>query len=126
MTHRADVVIVGAGQGGAHTAMALRQQKHAGSVLMIGAEPFLPYERPALSKEATRAWASVGTVLRNGGRNVSGVLWDPRNRTVWNWANTHPWTGLAIQPGSLFHAWYPSGLLADAAGPDVEEGADER
>lgn len=51
MTHRADVVIVGAGQGGAHVAMALRQQKYAGSVLMIGEEAFLPYERPALSKE---------------------------------------------------------------------------
>jgi 3-phenylpropionate/trans-cinnamate dioxygenase ferredoxin reductase subunit len=51
MNPRADVVIVGAGQGGAHTAMALRQQKYAGSILMIGAEPFLPYERPALSKD---------------------------------------------------------------------------
>ena len=51
MTPRADVVIVGAGQGGAHAAMALRQQKFTGSVLVIGAEPFLPYERPALSKE---------------------------------------------------------------------------
>ena len=51
MNHRADVVIVGAGQGGAHTAISLRQQKFAGSVLVIGAEPFLPYERPALSKE---------------------------------------------------------------------------
>jgi 3-phenylpropionate/trans-cinnamate dioxygenase ferredoxin reductase subunit len=51
MTQRAGVVIVGAGQGGAQTAMALRQQKLAGSVLLIGAEPFLPYERPALSKE---------------------------------------------------------------------------
>lgn len=85
-----------------------------------------PSWRPALSQDAARAWASVGTVLRNGGRNVSGVLWDPRNRTIWNWANTYPWTGLAIQPGSLFHAWYPSGLLADAAGPDVEEGEDDR
>ena len=51
MNPRADVVIVGAGQGGAHTAMALRQQKYAGSILVVGAEPFLPYERPALSKE---------------------------------------------------------------------------
>jgi 3-phenylpropionate/trans-cinnamate dioxygenase ferredoxin reductase subunit len=51
MNPRADVVIVGAGQGGAHTAMALRQQKYVGSILMIGEEPFLPYERPALSKE---------------------------------------------------------------------------
>lgn len=51
MNHRADVVIVGAGQGGAHTAISLRQQKFAGSVLVLGAELFLPYERPALSKE---------------------------------------------------------------------------
>src|SRR5688500_10073856 len=47
----ADVVVVGAGQGGAQTAMALRQLKYAGSILVIGAEPELPYERPALSKE---------------------------------------------------------------------------
>lgn len=51
MSERADVVIVGAGQGGAQTAMALRQLKYAGSVLVIGEEPELPYERPALSKE---------------------------------------------------------------------------
>ena len=50
-TRRADVVIVGAGQGGAQTAIMLRQQKFVGSILMIGAEDFLPYERPALSKE---------------------------------------------------------------------------
>jgi 3-phenylpropionate/trans-cinnamate dioxygenase ferredoxin reductase subunit len=47
----ADVVVVGAGQGGAQTAMALRQLKYAGSILVIGAEPELPYGRPALSKE---------------------------------------------------------------------------
>lgn len=51
MTERADVVIVGAGQAGAQAAMALRQLKYAGSILVIGAEPELPYERPALSKE---------------------------------------------------------------------------
>lgn len=51
MSARADVVVVGAGQGGAQTAMALRQQKFAGSVLLVGKEPELPYERPAMSKE---------------------------------------------------------------------------
>jgi 3-phenylpropionate/trans-cinnamate dioxygenase ferredoxin reductase subunit len=51
MTQRADVLIVGAGQGGAQTAISLRQQKFAGSVVMVGEEPSLPYERPALSKE---------------------------------------------------------------------------
>jgi 3-phenylpropionate/trans-cinnamate dioxygenase ferredoxin reductase component len=47
----ADVVIVGAGHGGAQAAIALRQSGFAGSILMIGREPDLPYERPPLSKE---------------------------------------------------------------------------
>lgn len=51
MSDRADVVVVGAGQGGAQVAMALRQQRFAGGVVVFGAEPDLPYERPALSKE---------------------------------------------------------------------------
>ncbi len=46
-----DVVIVGAGHGGAQAAVALRQQKFDGTILVIGAEPDLPYERPPLSKE---------------------------------------------------------------------------
>ena len=46
-----DVVIVGAGHAGAQAAIALRQRKFAGSILMIGDEPELPYERPPLSKE---------------------------------------------------------------------------
>jgi 3-phenylpropionate/trans-cinnamate dioxygenase ferredoxin reductase component len=46
-----DVVIVGAGHGGAQAAIALRQHKFAGSIAMIGDEPELPYERPPLSKE---------------------------------------------------------------------------
>lgn len=48
---RADVVIVGAGHGGAQAAIALRQNGFAGSVLLIGREPEIPYERPPLSKE---------------------------------------------------------------------------
>jgi 3-phenylpropionate/trans-cinnamate dioxygenase ferredoxin reductase subunit len=51
MTERVDVLIVGAGQGGAQTAIVLRQQKFAGSILVLGEETVLPYERPALSKE---------------------------------------------------------------------------
>ena len=48
---RFDVVIVGAGHGGAQVAVALRTQKFAGSIAIIGDEPELPYERPPLSKE---------------------------------------------------------------------------
>ena len=79
---RADVVIVGAGQGGAQAAMALRQQKFQGSILVIGAEPDLPYERPLLSKEylagdrafeklllrGTEYWSEKNIVFRLGAR----------------------------------------------------------
>jgi len=46
-----DVLIVGAGHGGAQVAVMLRTQKFAGSIAIIGDEPELPYERPPLSKE---------------------------------------------------------------------------
>lgn len=48
---QADVVIVGAGHGGAQAAIALRQQGFTGSIAIIGEEPELPYERPPLSKD---------------------------------------------------------------------------
>lgn len=48
---QADVVIVGAGHGGAQCAIALRQNGFEGSIAMIGREPEPPYERPPLSKE---------------------------------------------------------------------------
>jgi 3-phenylpropionate/trans-cinnamate dioxygenase ferredoxin reductase subunit len=46
-----DILIIGAGHGGAQAALALRQQKFAGSVALLGDEPEPPYERPPLSKE---------------------------------------------------------------------------
>jgi len=46
-----DVLIVGAGHGGAQVAIALRQRGFAGGVAIVGAEPDLPYERPPLSKD---------------------------------------------------------------------------
>ena len=48
---KADVIIVGAGHGGAQAAVMLRQQGFAGSIMMIGRENEPPYERPPLSKE---------------------------------------------------------------------------
>jgi 3-phenylpropionate/trans-cinnamate dioxygenase ferredoxin reductase subunit len=48
---KADVIIVGAGHGGAQCAIALRQNGFTGRVVMVGREPEPPYERPPLSKE---------------------------------------------------------------------------
>lgn len=44
------VVIVGASLAGATAATSLRRLGFDGDVLLVGAEPHLPYERPALSK----------------------------------------------------------------------------
>lgn len=46
-----DVLIVGAGHGGAQAAIMLRQLKYEGTIAILGAEPELPYERPPLSKD---------------------------------------------------------------------------
>ncbi len=46
-----DVLIVGGGHGGAQAAIALRQQGFSGSLAILGAEPYPPYERPPLSKD---------------------------------------------------------------------------
>ncbi|MEV3871421.1 FAD-dependent oxidoreductase [Streptomyces sp. NPDC049906] len=46
----AGVVIAGAGMAGVQTAVALREQGYTGPVLLIGAEPHQPYDRPPLSK----------------------------------------------------------------------------
>lgn len=44
------LLILGAGQAGAQAVLSLRQQGFAGRLMLIGGEPFLPYQRPPLSK----------------------------------------------------------------------------
>ncbi|ASJ74360.1 NAD(P)/FAD-dependent oxidoreductase [Granulosicoccus antarcticus] len=44
------IVIVGAGQGGLQAAISLRAEGFEGSIVLIGAEQHLPYQRPPLSK----------------------------------------------------------------------------
>ena len=46
-----DVLIVGAGHGGAQAALLLRQAGFGGTVAIVGDEKDPPYERPPLSKE---------------------------------------------------------------------------
>ena len=44
-------VIVGAGQAGAWAAVSMRQAGFTGRILLIGDEPWRPYQRPPLSKQ---------------------------------------------------------------------------
>lgn len=45
------LVIVGAGQAAAQAIQTLRQHDYAGTISLVGAEAFLPYQRPPLSKK---------------------------------------------------------------------------
>jgi 3-phenylpropionate/trans-cinnamate dioxygenase ferredoxin reductase component len=131
MAERADVVIVGAGQGGAQAAIALRQQKLAGTILVLGEEPDLPYERPALSKEylaGERAfekmllrpatfWADRNVAMRLGAR-VSAI--DPAKHEVEVGGETIPYGALVWATGGR-----PRRISADLVGVHhVRERAD--
>lgn len=45
------VVVVGGSLGGLRTCESLRRHGHDGPIVLVGAEPELPYDRPPLSKE---------------------------------------------------------------------------
>lgn len=45
------IVIVGAGHGAGQVVASLKQKKFDGKIVLIGDEPFLPYQRPPLSKK---------------------------------------------------------------------------
>jgi 3-phenylpropionate/trans-cinnamate dioxygenase ferredoxin reductase subunit len=59
----AGVCVVGAGQAGAELAAALRQEGYAGAIDLIGDEPWLPYQRPPLSKASLIGEFSVAGLL---------------------------------------------------------------
>jgi 3-phenylpropionate/trans-cinnamate dioxygenase ferredoxin reductase component len=88
-----NVIIVGAGHGGAQAAVVLRMHGFEGSIAMIGREKEPPYERPPLSKEYLAKektfdrlyirppafWADKGIEMMLG-REVVSV--DPAAQTV--------------------------------------------
>ena len=45
------VVIVGAGHAAGQVVATLKQKKFAGQIVLLGEEPYLPYQRPPLSKK---------------------------------------------------------------------------
>lgn len=49
-----DVLLIGGGVAAVRCARTLRAQRFGGSILMVGDEPDLPYNRPPLSKELLR------------------------------------------------------------------------
>ena len=61
------VVIIGSGQAGVECAVALRHEGFEGSIVMIGDEPDLPYQRPPLSKEFLKSVEDSSLPLKGEG-----------------------------------------------------------
>jgi 3-phenylpropionate/trans-cinnamate dioxygenase ferredoxin reductase subunit len=60
------VVIIGAGHAGGAAAGFLRQYGYTDAITLIGAEPYLPYQRPPLSKAWLKGEASLDELYLRG------------------------------------------------------------
>ncbi len=76
------VLVVGAGMAGLRTAEALRAQGFAGEVLVVGEEPWAPYNRPPLSKEALAGELAHERVAFRVRKAAADVDWRLGSRVV--------------------------------------------
>lgn len=97
------VAIVGANLAGSRTAESLRRRGYDGEVLLIGAEPHLPYERPPLSKHVLLSSAPDPDSLLIRSHEQWADL-DIRIRTGETIARIDPsLSSLHTEPGSIHH-----------------------
>ena len=61
-----DFLLVGGGMAAAHCAATLRRRGADGSILLVGREPHVPYERPPLSKDYLRGESEEADAYVNG------------------------------------------------------------
>jgi 3-phenylpropionate/trans-cinnamate dioxygenase ferredoxin reductase component len=67
MSSQSTFVIVGAGMAGGKAAETLREEGFDGRIVLVGAEPHRPYERPPLSKDYLRAEGGVAWLQEDEG-----------------------------------------------------------
>lgn len=116
MTDARQILVVGAGMGGLRAAEQLRAAGWTGPITVVGAEPYLPYNRPPLSKEVLRSLAPGGLVDDWHGlvafrrrANTADVEWRLGSRVVASnlteqWVeladgSRHAWSGLVVATG---------------------------
>ena len=103
------VVVAGAGMAGLRTAEAVRKAGFTGEIIVVGAEPRMPYNRPPLSKDAIGAGFDEGTLPFRVSKAAADVEWrlgtrviaaDLAGRTVTLADGTRlSWDGLAAATG---------------------------
>lgn len=71
----ASVLVAGAGLGGLRVAESLRQAGYADRITVVGDEPYLPYNRPPLSKEALAVGIDVDGLVFRRKASVGDVDW---------------------------------------------------
>jgi NADPH-dependent 2,4-dienoyl-CoA reductase/sulfur reductase-like enzyme len=71
----APVVIVGGSLAGLRSAEGLRKAGYAGPIKVIGNEPYLPYNRPPLSKELLSGTGEIDEIYFPIKESVSDVEW---------------------------------------------------
>jgi 3-phenylpropionate/trans-cinnamate dioxygenase ferredoxin reductase subunit len=112
MTDLRKIVVVGAGQAAAQFVEALRRRGHGGAIAVFGDEPWLPYQRPPLSKKYLAGVLPVDRLqLRQPafyadqkvdlhlGRTVTRLERDARQ--VWLAdGSSHPYDALVLATGS--------------------------
>jgi 3-phenylpropionate/trans-cinnamate dioxygenase ferredoxin reductase subunit len=72
------VAVVGASLAGLRAAETLRAEGHTGPVVLIGAEPHLPYDRPPLSKQFLAGTWGLDRVLLRPSEKISALGLDLR------------------------------------------------
>lgn len=102
------IVVVGAGVGGLRAAEALRAAGHTGELVVVGDEPYHPYQRPPLSKSALAGSVDAAGLAIRRRKSVADVEWrlgtaatavDLGARTLQAGGETLAWDGLVVATG---------------------------
>jgi NADPH-dependent 2,4-dienoyl-CoA reductase/sulfur reductase-like enzyme len=117
----APVVIVGGSLAGLRSAEGLRKAGYSGPIKVIGNEPYLPYNRPPLSKELLSGTGEIDEIYFPIKESVSDIEWvlgfaatslDIQEQKVTDLSGTsHPYKALVIATGLR-----PKPLPVDANG----------
>lgn len=79
-THVVDYLLVGGGLAAASAAEEIRKRDDKGSIVIVTTEPWLPYNRPPLSKEYLRGEIQADGTYGNGGVYVQLADWYTEQR----------------------------------------------